>query len=163
MDDRIPYMPQQWAGHLTLPPVSVPISMRVPRLAKRAAPPPVEVPLEKLALYGLLVRPNRSEEVSRLNNPGGVVVFACMIAPASFKSRTMAAEEAAGLPTLDEKPTVVSYPSMSIQSLRLTRTPDNRWAGLWVLDLCSSRVGDCSAFEFRDSCNMTAAKQLVAF
>lgn len=54
----------------------------------------------------------------------GTVVFTWITAPASLSSRISGADVVAGLPVLEEKPSVVSYPAMSIQSLMLTTTPD---------------------------------------
>jgi hypothetical protein len=42
---------------------------------KSAPPPPVEAPLENFSLYGFLVRPKRSDDVSIPRRPGGTVVF----------------------------------------------------------------------------------------
>lgn len=53
----------------------------------------------------------------------GTAVFTWITAPASRSSRTNGADVVAGLPVLEEKPRVVSYPAMSIQSLMLTTTP----------------------------------------
>ena len=46
----------------------------------------------------------------------GLVVLACTMAPASRSRRTIAEEEAAGLPMFDEYPMVESRPSTSTVS-----------------------------------------------
>jgi hypothetical protein len=89
-------IPQKWAGILTLPARSEPISILVPPHAKRAAPPPVEAPAECASLYGLVVRPKTSDMVSSPSKPAGTVVLTCTRAPASWSNRTMADEVATG-------------------------------------------------------------------
>ena len=95
-------MPQKCAGILTLPAMSVPISILLPPQARRAPPPPVDAPTVKSGLYGLSVRPNTSDAVSIASKPAGTVVFTWTSAPASCKRRTIADEVAAGFPTFLE-------------------------------------------------------------
>ena len=114
MDDPLPqvgnrpelalklHTPQKWAGILTLPPISVPISILLPPHATSAPPPPVEAPAVWLELYGLVVRPKISETVSMASRPVGTAVFTWIKAPASWSRRTIDDEVDMGRPTLRE-------------------------------------------------------------
>ena len=107
------------------PPPSVPSASVVMPVAMAAPAPPEEPPGAKSRFHGLRVMPQSSLCVCGAWAISGVVVRACMIAPASSRRSTVGAENSGTWSAKMREPKVVISPLSAWKSLMTTGTPSS--------------------------------------